>query len=145
MNRFLTAILFRTLACLLLFMSVGCGPPKRTEPVARLEGNVTIHGKPLPENAVGSVIFMPRVKGQAPAAQATINAGRYRTDNAPMGEVTALFHISRPTGKMIKDAPTDEHPHPELQDLVPEKLRAGVSATITGDNPHQDFDLGGSH
>ena len=102
---------------------------------------MTVNGQPLPADAVGSVIFMPRTKGQAPAAEAAIVGGRYRSDKAPLGEITALFHISRATGKMIKDFPTDAHPHKELQDLVPEKLRAGVPINVTGDNPHQDFDL----
>ena len=37
--------------------------------------------------------------------------------------------------------PTDAHPHKELENLVPEKLRAGMLINVTGDNPHQDFDL----
>jgi hypothetical protein len=135
------SILYRAGLCLLLLLSAGCGSARRSEPVARLEGKVTINGGPLPEDAVGSVVFMPQAKGQAPAAQAKIVAGRYETGKAPLGDITAIFHISRPTGKIIKDSPDDEHPHPELQDLVPEELRAGVDLSVTGDNPHQDFDL----
>jgi hypothetical protein len=127
---------------LLLFLVLaGCHAKKRSEPVATLEGQVTVNGKPLPEDAVGSVVFMPRVKGQARAAEAKIQGGHYRVEEAPLGAVTALFHISRSTGKMIKDSPRDEHPHPELIDLVPAKQRFGVPVTIAGDNPHQDFDL----
>jgi hypothetical protein len=125
----------------LLLLAAGCGPASRSEPVARLEGNVTINGAALPEDAVASVVFMPRAKGQAPAAQAKIVAGRYQTGKAPKGDITAIFHISRKTGKIIKDSPDDEHPYAEIQDLVPENLRAGVDVSVTGDNLHQDFDL----
>ncbi|MGO9108842.1 MAG: hypothetical protein ACLP9L_06380 [Thermoguttaceae bacterium] len=134
-------IVFRAGLCLLLLVSAGCGSPSHSEPVARLEGKVTINGGPLPEDAVGSVVFRPRAKGQAPAAQAKIHAGRYQTDKAPVGDVMAFFHISRPTGKIIQDSPNDEHPHPELQDLVPEKLQDGLRIDVAGDNPHLDFDL----
>ncbi|MGA2254718.1 MAG: hypothetical protein ABSG53_08665 [Thermoguttaceae bacterium] len=122
-------------------LMAGCGSPHRSEPVARLEGKVTINGQPLPEDAVGSVIFRPRVKGQAPATEAKIHAGRYQTDKAPLGDITVFFHISRATGKIIKETPNDEHPHPDLQDLVPDKSQSGVSANVTGDNPQLDFDL----
>ncbi len=107
----------------------------------RLEGKVTIDGQPLPGDAVGSVVFTPRAKGQAPAAQAKIDAGHYQTDKAPLGDIKVFFHISRATGKIIQDSPDDAHPRRELQDLVPETLRGGLDVNVTGDNPHQDFDL----
>ena len=133
--------LFRSVFGLLLLVLAGCGSSNRSEPIVRLQGNVTVNGQPLPADAVGSVIFMPRVPGQAPATEARIEGGHYQTDNAPRGDITALFHINRATGKMIKDTPNDEHPHPEQENLVPEKLRAGIRTNVTGDNPHQDFDL----
>ena len=134
-------ILFRTGSFLLLLVVAGCGSPSRSEPVARLQGNVTINGRPLPADAAGSVTFKSRERGQAPPATAKIKDGHYQTDRAPLGDVTAIFHINRPTGKIVKDSPTDAHPHPELQDLVPEDLHDGVPANVTGDNPHLDFDL----
>ncbi len=134
-------IVLRLALCLSLLFSAGCGSAHRSEPVARLEGKVTFNGGPLPDDAVGSVVFTPRAKGQAPAAQAKITAGHYQTDKAPVGDVTVFFHISRATGKVIKDSPDDEHPRKELQDLVPESLRSGLDVKVTGDNAHLDFDL----
>ena len=97
-------MILRVELLLLLLVSASCGAPSRSEPVARLQGSVKINGQPLPADAIGSVIFMPRTKGQAPAAEAAIEGGQYRCDKAPLGEITALFHISRATGKIIKDA-----------------------------------------
>jgi hypothetical protein len=127
--------------CLLLLVAAGCTPAKRSEPVAKLEGKVMINGQPLPPDATGSVIFKPRTRGQAPDAVGRIRDGHYRTDKAPVGDVTVIFRISRATGKIIKETPDDAHPHPELQDLVPQSAEDGLRINVTGDNPNQDFDL----
>jgi hypothetical protein len=125
----------------LLIIAAGCGSAARTEPVAKLEGTVTIGGKPLPSDAEGSVTFMPTARGEAPPVQAGLAAGHYKAENVPKGQVTATFHISRLTGKMLKASPDDIHPTPERIDLVPEALRAGLKVEVKGDNPRQDFDL----
>jgi hypothetical protein len=133
---------FSALICaLLLVLTAGCGPSARTEPVAKLEGNVTIGGKPLPADAEGTVIFMPAARGEAPPAQAKLAVGHYKAENVPKGQVLATFHISRLTGKMLKTSPDDIHPTPERVDLIPESLRAGVKVEVQGNNPHRDFDL----
>jgi hypothetical protein len=126
---------------LLSLLLSGCGARARTEPVARLEGNVTVAGQPLPADAEGSVIFMPTATGEAPPAQAVIKAGHYRAEKVPVGQVLAAFHIARPTGKLLKDSPTDPHPTPERLDLVPPGSRSGLKIEVQGDKPHQDFDL----
>jgi hypothetical protein len=126
---------------LLLVLLSGCGSRARSEPVARLEGNVTIGGKPLPADAEGSVIFMPAARGEAPPVQAAIKGGRYRAEKVPVGQVLATFHIARPTGKLLRDSPSDPHPTPERIDLVPPASGGGVKIEVRGDNPHQDFDL----
>ncbi len=133
---------FAFFSCATLLMLVaGCGSTGRTEPVATLEGNVTIGGKPLPADAEGTVIFMPATRGEAPPVRAKIVAGHYKAEKVPKGQVTATFQISRLTGKMLKTSPDDIHPTPERIDLVPEASRAGVKFEVQGDNPHQDFDL----
>lgn len=131
----------RSLALLLFlgaFATTGCGPAARTEPVAKLEGTVMIGGKPLPGKVDASIVFRGPDKGQAPPARAQIEAGRYRTEKAPVGHVLAIFSIMQLTGKVITE---DEHSYPERINLVPEKSRNGVSIDVKGDNAHQDFDL----
>ncbi len=125
----------------LLIIAAGCGSAARTEPVAKLEGTVTIGGKPLPSDAEGSVTFMPTARGEAPPAQAKIAAGHYKAENVAKGQVLATFHISRLTGKMLKASPDDVHPTPERIDLVPEASRAGVKVEVQGDTSQQNFDL----
>jgi hypothetical protein len=107
----------------------------------KLDGSVTIGGKPLPADAEGLIIFMPAARGEAPPAQATIASGRYKAEKVPKGQVTATFNISRLTGKMLKTSPDDIHPSPERIDLVPEASKAGVKIEVQNDNPKQDFDL----
>jgi hypothetical protein len=126
---------------LLLALASGCGPRARTEPVARLEGTVTIAGKPLPADADGSIVFAPTAQGQAPPVQAKLAAGSYKADRVPQGQVTVMFHIMRSTGKMLKTSPDDIHPTPERIDLVPPASRDGVKIEVKGDNLQQNFDL----
>ncbi len=130
-----------TFCAMLLVLVTGCGPAGRTEPVANLEGTVTIGGKPLPADAEGTVTFMPAVRGEAPPVQAKIAAGHYKAEKVPKGQVTATFQISRVTGKMLKTSADDIHPTAERIDLVPEAWRVGKKFEVQGDNPHQDFDL----
>ncbi len=126
----------------LLFLGVlaatGCGPAARTEPVAKLEGTVTINGKPLPDHVDASIVFRGSGKSQAPPTQVKIEAGRYRTEKAPMGNVSAIFNITQLTGKIITE---DEHSNPERINLVPEKARNGIPLDVKGANAQQDFDL----
>ena len=130
-----------TFCAMLLLLAAGCGPAGRTEPVATLEGTVTIGGKVLPADAEGTVTFMPAVRGEAPPVQAMIVAGHYKAEKVPKGQIAATFQISRVTGKMLKTSADDIHPTPERIDLVPEAWRKGMKVDVQGDNPHQDFDL----
>jgi hypothetical protein len=125
----------------ILILATGCGSATRTEPVVKLEGSVTIGGKPLPADAEGSIIFSPAARGEAPPAQARIVAGHYKVENSPKGQVQATFNITRLTGKMVKNSPDDVHPTPERINLVPEASRAGVKLNVESNNAQQDFDL----
>ena len=119
---------------MVLVLSAGCGSAGRTEPVAKLEGNVLIGGKPLPADAEGSVVFMPAARGEAVPTQAKIAAGHYKAEYVAKGQVLATFHIMRLTGKMLKTSPDDIHPTPERIDLVPQAAQAGVKIEVQGDN-----------
>lgn len=128
-------------AFLLLALTAGCGRSAHNESVAKLTGNVTIGGKPLPDDAEGSLIFSPAAQGEAPPVQAKLVAGHYESPSVPKGQVLVTFHIARLTGKMLKSSPNDVHPTPERIDLVPQASRAGMRIEVTGDNPQQDFNL----
>jgi hypothetical protein len=128
-------------AFFLLPLLSGCGPAPRGEPVAKLEGNVTVGGKPLPNDAEGSLVFSPAKLGEAPPVQAKLAGGHYQTDRAPEGQVVVTFQITRRTGKMLKTSPDDIHPTPERVNLVPQASRDGLRIEVHGDNPKQDFDL----
>jgi hypothetical protein len=124
-----------------LSLLYGCGPASPSEPVSKLEGTVTVGGKPLPEDAEGSLGFSPAKLGEAPPCQAKLVGGRYRSDRVPQGVVVVTFQITRRTGKMLKTSPDDIHPTPERINLVPEAVRGGLRIEVQADNPNQDFDL----
>jgi len=113
----------------------------QSSPVAKLEGNVTIGGKPLPADAEGSLAFMPAARGEARPARATLAGGHYKADDVPVGLVQVTFNITRKTGKMLMGPNDPVHQSPERIDLVPEAARSGMQIEVKGDNPHQDFDL----
>ena len=102
---------------------VGCGQ-KRSEPVAKLEGSVTIGGKPLPADAEGSLIFMPAARGEAPP-------GRPRSPQAITGPIKCPSECSLSLSSPGRAGPsrrrvTDLHPTVERIDLVPKRFRSGV-------------------
>jgi hypothetical protein len=133
---------FSALSCMVvLALAAGCGHAPHTESIVKLEGNVTIGGKPLPADAEGSIVFSPTARGEAPPVQAKIVAGHYKVENAPKGQVQATFNITRLTGKMIKNAADDVHPMAERINLVPEAARTGKSFAVQGDNLQMNFDL----
>ena len=97
----------------LLPLLSGCSPASHSETVAKLEGNVTVGGKPLPEDAEGTLVFSPAKLGEAPPCQAKLVSGHYVADKVPQGQVTVTFLITRRTGKMLKASPDDIHPTPK--------------------------------
>ncbi len=113
----------------------GCGPDKPTYPAARLEGSVTLDGKPI---AQGNLQFMPQDISQTPVTGAPIVDGRYVAEAVPRGKLRVLLTATKETGKMIKEYST---PRPEVINLIPDKYRAGIPLEVTGDNLNQNFDL----
>ena len=128
-------------AALLLALTAGCGAASHSQAVVKLEGNVTVGGKPLPDDAEGSLVFSPAKLGEAPPCQAKLAGGHYQADKVPQGQVVITFQITRRTGKMLKTSPDDIHPTPERINLVPEASQAGVRVEVKGDKPTRDFDL----
>jgi hypothetical protein len=115
---------------------LGCGADKPTTyPTARLEGNVTLDDKPIPE---GNLQFVPQDAGRAPITAAAIVDGRYVAEAVPRGQLRVLLRATKETGKMIKEYST---PRPEVVNLIPAKYRAGIPIDVTGDNANLNFAL----
>jgi hypothetical protein len=113
----------------------GCGADKPTYPAARLEGSVTLDGKPIAE---GNLQFVPRDAGQAPITRASIVEGQYVAEAVPLGKLRVLLSASQETGKMVTEYST---PRPQVINLIPEKYRAGIPIEVTGDNVNLNFAL----
>lgn len=120
---------------LMLLPVAGCGDSGPSYPVARLEGSVTIGGKPIPE---GRIQFVPLDSGQGLATSTEIVDGRYRAEEVPLGSVSVMISATRETGRMITEYST---PYPEIVNIIPEKYRSGVRIDVAGDNLQQDFKL----
>jgi len=125
--------------------AAGCGVSGPQQPVARLQGAVTINGQPYPKDAEGTITFMPAAGGgQAPPTSAPLIDGRYQAEQVSKGKVTVLFTITRLTGRMVvEDNAPGGTPFPERQNLVPVPCRQGIELEVKGDNSSQDFDLRG--
>lgn len=129
--------LFVLLAGCGVFLS-GCGA-KPGYPSARLEGEITIAGQPLPDDAHADILFMPAGRrGQGPPVSVPILHSRYVAEAVPLGRVTVLFRASRPTGQMLDDYSGGL---PEYENLVPDEYLGGLSLEVSEDNPNQDFHL----
>jgi hypothetical protein len=114
---------------------IGCGADKPTFPAARLEGNVTVDGKPITE---GNLQFVPRDVGQAPVTGAAIVDGRYLAERVPLGKLRVVINATKETGKMVTEYST---PRPQVINLIPEKYRSGIPIEVTADNANLNFDL----
>ena len=126
-------------ACLLLVL--GCST-ESNETTAHLSGSITIGGEQIPPDADGQIRFIPTHGGQAAPSFANIHDGKYDAPNVPKGEVTVTLHITRKTGRMVREdnVPTAS-PHEEREDLVPPKYRSGLQIEVQGNNDGMDFDL----
>jgi hypothetical protein len=117
---------------------VGCGGS--TSNTAHLQGTVTIGGKPLPADAIGSVTFNTTDPKQGKSVSAPITNGSYDCPNAPLGQVKVGFSILQPTGP---ERPNErgEGMIRDNKDIVPASASAGIDLNITGDNSAQNFEL----
>lgn len=126
----------RGVALLLLVLAIGCGGPA----TADLAGKVTIGGKPIPDDAVGSIRFTPPNDSEGDPVSAAIEGGSYTASGVPVGVVRVSFDIAKPVGPVRHSERTGQD-YQEQQNLVPPAKAAGVELTVDGDNPNQDFDL----
>lgn len=115
----------------------GCGAKSGGK--AHLQGNVTLNGKPIPDDATAFVVFAPDGKG-TDSVSVPITKGHYDSSGIPRGELKVFFQITRPFGPMKKS----EHTGQSFQDvanLVPDKYATGIPLKVDGDDPNRDFQL----
>jgi hypothetical protein len=120
-------------------MSVGCGQSSNGS-VARLSGEVTLDGQPLPGNSLASVTFQPRGGGDARPITAEIAAGKYDCPAVPKGDVVAQMSITVPTGHTYRSDRTGQNVE-ELENVVlaPDQAR-GIPLQV-GDDANVNFEL----
>jgi hypothetical protein len=121
-------------ASLTIVVMLGCSS-KPAYPGAHLAGEVSIDGHPVQD---GSIVFTPTGGAHGQTVGSRISAGRYDCPYVPMGDSLVQIYALRPTGKMVEIMGSMK---PEMQDLVPPKVRDGIKIKIEGDNSNQDFAL----
>jgi hypothetical protein len=135
----LRAVYWAVVAAAAGIVSSGCGDA--ASKTVRLQGAVTLAGKPLPDDAQGSITFRPATSQQAPAVTVPIAGGRYDSPNTPAGKVKVYFNVQAPTGRTYKSERAGGQVA-EMQDVVPEKYAQGLDLDVAGDSDEQNFDLG---
>ncbi|TWT35928.1 hypothetical protein KOR34_08250 [Posidoniimonas corsicana] len=118
-------------------LAVGCGGGGGK--TAKVAGQVTIGGKPLPADAQGTVSFAKADDIEATPAVAPIQNGRYEAANAPTGTVQVVFDIYTEGPPKVSQRTGEEYR--ERTSLVPAQQAAGQQVTIDGDNESLDFNL----
>lgn len=140
-GRRLAASATRTLcvgACGALLLA-GCGGGGEG---ARLQGSVTLGGKPIPDDAKAFVMFTAtaKVDGKAASASAPIVGGKYDCPNVPTGPVRVGFDITREVGPVKKSERTGAD-YRDVENLVPATAATGLELTVDGDKADQNFEL----
>ncbi|QDV73873.1 hypothetical protein [Botrimarina mediterranea] len=122
-------------ACSIAVLAAGCGPS-----TADLAGKVTIDGKPLPDDAKGTLYFAPTNPDAGKAVASAIEGSAYQASGVPSGEISVSFEITQDVGpKKVSQRTGAEYQ--ETKSLVPPSAAGGLRIDVTGDNANQDFDL----
>lgn len=122
-------------AVLLLAGAVGC---VRESP-ARLQGAVTLAGKPIPADAQAFIVFTTGAD-RSHSVTAPIVGGTYDSPKTPRGDVTVFFEISHSVGPERKSDRTGLV-YRDIATLVPARYETGVPIKVTGDDANRNFDL----
>lgn len=125
------------LAALALVIVAGCSEDKRT---AHLQGNVTIDGQPIPDDAEAVIMIRPVGEGQSRGKSARLVGSRFDVPDAPRGPVLVQFSIEQPTGEIAPFAPGARR-EMRYRSLVPEEYTPGVKVEVEGDNLNMEFEL----
>ena len=126
-------ICFMLLCLMALLAVVGCGG--QGFPTARLEGRVSVGGRPVEH---GNVTFTPLQSDRGTSVSAKNESGAYAVSKAPQGKVRVDFQAVQETGRTVMQF---GKPYPETVNIIPDKHRAGFEIEIDGDNIHKDFNL----
>lgn len=113
----------------------GCGGssgPAANIPTARLEGAVTLDGKPLDG---GSVQFVPQGQPDAPITDATILGGRYVAPKVPIGKHLMFVKITPPEPPAVVSS--DYRPPETL--AIPDRYKGGVPLDVKEDKSDADI------
>lgn len=113
----------------------GCGVGGK---LARVSGQVTLRGKPLPESAQAFVTFVSSADSKR-SVSVPITAGRYESPETPVGPGRAFFEITTTGPEKISDR--TGQPYRDVISHVPAGAAEGIPLEVTGDNPDQNFDL----
>lgn len=116
----------------------GCGKSAPRE--VHLQGEVTLNGAPVPEDATAFITFAPANGSEAKSVSVPVKAGHYDSPRTPAGEVTVLFEITRAVGPEKKSERTGLT-YRDTENLLPAKYATGVPLEVTSDNANQDFHL----
>jgi hypothetical protein len=117
--------------------TTGCGTTNGG--ATRLQGQVTLNGKPLPADAKAFVTFVPE-GNPGKAVSVPVTNGNYDSPDTPVGKVNVQFEISREVGPTKTSERTGQS-YREMENLVPGKYSTGLPLEVTGDNSTQNFDL----
>lgn len=98
---------------------------------ARLEGEVTLDGKPLED---GNIQFVPQNQ-EAPPVTVPILKGRYVAPKVGLGKVTAMLTGATPERPAVIDS--SYSPPPAI--AIPERYQKGMPIEVKGDKSDQDF------
>lgn len=105
---------------------------------ARLSGEVTLDGNPIPAEALASVSFQPTQTSGARGTSAVIENSRYDCPDVPKGQVLVFVNLSIPTGRTYSTGPGGrEEPEMKTISLIAEQ-RSGIEIDVNGD---QTLDL----
>jgi hypothetical protein len=129
---------------LLVALPAGCGKSGNEWPVAHLQGQVTIGGKPVPSDVhQARIVFTPSQSGanrRAKAVMVSIVNGRYDAPDVPVGPLTVSFDISRYTGEE-RQLDGNRGTVKISESLVPQDAWGGIAYEAAEDDSTKDFDL----
>ncbi len=125
-------------ASALVIMAAGCNSDAAPAkfPSARLEGLVTVDGKPIQD---GMIQFAPASKAAGGVTQATIVEGRYVASQVPLGDVTAFLFATPAPPPAPETLTTAYKPEPVL--AIPERYKKGFKINVKETNPDVNFDM----
>lgn len=122
------------IAAILIGISGGCGGSGGDQAQfesARLEGEVTLDGKPIPE---GTIQFVPQDQ-KAPPTTVPILEGRYVAPKVGLGRVIVTMNVAPPERPAVIDS--SYTPPPTV--TIPDRYRKGVPIDVKEDKSDQDF------